>query len=52
MVKVNEPYVFIVDKADGLIRSDAGRWLREIGLGVDRNPCMSPGGGVADAVNL
>ena len=51
-VKVDEPCGFIVDKANGLIYCDAGRWLQEIGLGVDGNPCMSLGGEVADAADL
>ena len=52
MVRVDEPYVFVVDKADGLVHSYTSWQLREAGLEVDGNPCMLPGGIVAYATDL
>ena len=51
MVRVDEPYVIIVDKADGLICGDTSWWLWEIGLKVDKNPCLV-GGGVTNPTDL
>ena len=51
-MRADEPYGLVVNEAYGLVHSHIGRKLREVGIRIDCDPCMSLSGGVADATDF